>query len=54
MKGYIATTRLTNREGDVLAEKDAPCDKVPDSSMVWLIAQQLVVPVTKEASDGEV
>lgn len=52
MKGYIATTRLTDKAGKVLAEVGTPCDTVPDSSMEWLIAQQLVVP--EEAKHGEV
>ena len=54
MKGYVATVRLTDKAGAVLAEVGQPCDKVPDSSMAWLIEQQLVVPVLKGASDGEV
>ena len=47
---YCATTRLTNRDGDVLAEVGQTCEKVPAESLGWLIDQNLIV---KGASDGE-
>jgi len=48
---YEAVVRLTNRDGDVLAEVGASCASVPGESLGWLIEQQLIVP--KGASDGE-
>jgi hypothetical protein len=48
---YAATTRLTNRDGDVLAEVGRTCEKVPAESLGWLIDQSLII--LKGASDGE-
>ena len=48
---YQATTRLTNRQGEVLAEIGQTCEQVPAESRGWLVAQGLIV--LKEASDGK-
>lgn len=39
MKGsdYVAVRRLTNREGEVLAMPGATCERVPESSLSWLL-----------------
>ncbi len=50
-KDYIATTRLTNREGDVLAAEGETCDQVPDKSIGWLSKQKLIIPKS-EATGG--
>ena len=50
---YEATTRLTSKDGDVLAEIGETCEQVPAASLPWLIEQRIIVPV-KEAKHGEV
>jgi len=44
---YKATTRLTDREGAVLANIGDTCERVPADSMSWLIEQRLVVPLSE-------
>ncbi len=41
---YIATVELTSKAGEVLAAPGQACDRVPGSSLSWLLAQGLIAP----------
>jgi hypothetical protein len=45
---YVATERLTTKAGDVLALPGDTCERVPESSLPWLVEQELIVPRTTE------
>lgn len=40
---YVATVRLTTKDGRVLAMPGETCERVPASSLPWLIDQGLIV-----------
>jgi len=44
---WCALVRLTTKGGAVLADVGETCERVPASSMTWLIAQGLVTAVVK-------
>lgn len=44
-QSFVATVRLTNRRGTVLAEAGATCEQVPAESLGWLLAQGLIASV---------
>jgi hypothetical protein len=53
--GYIAMVPLSDQDCNVLAEVGATCERVPASSLPWLIEQQLVVSTAAgEVTRGEV
>lgn len=41
---YIATVRLSNKADETLAVMGEPCDRVPASSLPWLLEQGLIEP----------
>jgi hypothetical protein len=47
---YVATVRLTNKAGDVLAMPGDTCERVPDESLPWLFGQGLIATLTAWAS----
>ena len=51
-KDYVAQTRLTDRAGEVLAEVGETCERVPASSLLWLVDQGLVIPGAKAPKAG--
>lgn len=46
-KDYIATVRLTDKPGNVLAYEGGTCEHVPEASWPWLLEQGLMVPAPK-------
>lgn len=42
-KQYVAMVRLSDRAGAVLADIGETCERVPESSLAWLIEQGLIV-----------
>jgi hypothetical protein len=49
-KDYVATTQLTDRAGAVLADVDKSCERVPASSLGWLLEQGLIKPADKRTA----
>ena len=43
-KHYLAVVELTDQTGAVLAAPDETCERVPESSLPWLLEQGLIVP----------
>jgi len=52
MKGsdFVAVEKLSDRFGAVLAAPGASCDKVPESSLGWLLRDGLIQPKPKRKS----
>lgn len=40
---YIAAAQLTDKSGDVLAAPGEACDRVPATSLPWLLEQGYIV-----------
>jgi len=43
-KHYLAVVELTDQAGTVLAATHETCERVPESSLPWLLEQGLIVP----------
>ena len=50
-KNFVATVRLSTKANDTLALPGERCDRVPASSLPWLLEQGLIEPV-KDGSNG--
>ena len=46
-KNFVATVRLSTKANDTLAMPGERCDRVPASSLPWLVEQGLVVPAAE-------
>ena len=45
---FVATTRLSTLKDETLAEAGETCERVPASSLPWLLEQGQITPVTPE------
>ena len=41
---YVARARLSDKAGETLADVGETCDRVPDSSLPWLLESGLIEP----------
>lgn len=49
-RNYVAVVRLSTKDDTTLAEPGATCERIPDTSLPWLIEQGLIVLASDAAS----